>query len=206
MGSVFKVLAARTIPADGNITELYAPPPGGCTVIGRIAIVSCWPAVESLGYEPSVYTSDLVEFTRHGEERYSFGKTPTGSSDSGKQWGLLRSNRNRKAVLQLMHEDTYGYYATYSLFQLTVTGTPITAMTHAPLAGQSLFMDHAIPLGEGQRVGLQNGIITANSSSLWSDGRGELDSSSINYASIWDEHRRRASHLKVTLFGQEFTS
>lgn len=204
MGSTFKMLAARTIPTDAAPVTVYTPPRGGCAVIGRISVVSCWPTLEAQGYEPVRYTSDLVNFVRYGENQFSFGKAATGATQNHYQWGLLSSNRDRSLSLQLMQADEKGIYGTYSLFEFISNGQSITGLAFAPEVSKTLFLDQAIPLGDGQSLIVRNGITTLNNGYIWKD-RSELGGPSVNFDSVIAEHRKRASHLKLVVFGQEFT-
>lgn len=210
MGSTFKMLASRTVAPDGQNTELYTPPRGGCAVIGRITIVSAWPTIEQQGYQAIDYHPGVcVEFTKDGKDRYSFGRAETGATDSRGQYGVLAPNSDTTTNAyrpQRIVDDSSNqqYWGVYSMFRLIVEGTPVSGRETAPRLGTMATIDHAIPLGSGQRLGVMNGITLAESRYLWPD-RSYVYSYTFNTEKVRTEHRRRASSLIISLFGQEFS-
>lgn len=211
----FKLLAHKLVAPTGTPQTLLAPPGNG-VVISRITITPTWESATSQGYIPkhSGGAGNLVELHKEGKPYDGYNRNGGGLlkyryNDRDKPPGVLLSNtpsQNRPHRM-CIKADTQGFahVGAYSMFTLGINGTVFTGVLDAPLITAPLDMQGPISLGPGQTLQITNGVVPFPGHTIQENYELLHDNTpgKMTIETAINDHRARASHLRVIAYGQE---
>lgn len=195
----YKTLANIAVPPDGERTVIYRPEHQA--VITNLVITTFWDNPKQAGYAPDDWKSrsdTTVKFS-NGSKRYTGfpAQSPEIYLQSGYQrisYHIIPGSNNGE--ITFMRGSAGNQDGFYSLFQLLVDGTPLTSTFGAPEHQKSYTFPGPITLDATQPLEIINGIVIANIEGIGASAVQKLA----------QDHRARANHLQVLVFGQEITS
>ena len=223
MPGIVKTLATITLPPNGQLTTVYTPGANKTAIVGKIIIASSWPARDQEGYDTyhmqqagTSYNEDQnCAYVRHvrGNNVWYLGY-PQGSdvnTDRGyNKKGFLTTSITPTASYGKLHDIAEGHNraawaGAYSLFRISVNNQPISTLLQSPHCDRTLEINQGIPLAHNQALQITNGLTDYAGNYYRNNFRpNDWDGKNGNrYSQLLADHRARANHLVVTLFGQE---
>lgn len=211
-----KLIANKLIAPNGTTQTLVAPT-RGALLISRITITSTWEPAMSQGFIPqhSVGYYRYVELNKQGEPYSGYAQNGGGllgyHYNSDKTPGVLLSNQPSSNYPYRMHimENRQGVanIGAYSFFSLGIGRGTITGLLDAPDVHKPLELRGPISLGQSQSLQITNGIIPFPGHSFRENYRFLEDNTpgKMTIDTARADHRARASHLRVIVYGQEVT-
>ena len=208
-------LVANKLFAPNGTTQTIVSPTRGALLISRITITSTWEPAMSQGFIPkhSGPYHRYVELNKHGEPYSGYPKNGGGllgyRYNSDKTPGVLLSNQPSRDYPYRMHimerQQGVANIGAYSFFSLGINSDTITGTLDAPDVHKPLELRGPISLGQGQALQITNGIILFPGHSFRENYRFLEDNTQgkMTNDTARADHRARASHLRVLVYGQE---
>lgn len=192
----FDVLAQMVVAPTGTPTTVYQPPVGRAGVLAGVRILMKFPKVEAAGGYIDTYQNDpewLTAKGRNGDYLKVFDNNDYVDSNRNVAFFFRTSNNsfyhNTENVETRYPDNKFKYSASRSVFNVIVGTERVTGNLVIP--SMNSHMDIKVPVVSNKRpLKILNGVFLYNS--ILS-----------NREQAIRNHYKRASHLAVTVFGQE---